>query len=299
MRFDLRQLQAFVMLAETANYREAASRLFVTQPALTKQIQGLELALGSTLFNRGRHGAELTAIGLQLLPQARALVDHGKGFEQHALALASGAAGRLKIGFGISSFALAPSLVARFKQQVPDVLVHLQDMTSATQQELLLAGRLQLGFMRRPDAPQLREHRLLMDRLVLAVPTRLIGPDPAAFDVAQALTRQPLLQMVGHRCPGLSQQIARFLGANRLSGIIQEAEDIQTLVALVAAGIGNAILPRSVGFIAGREVTLYPLFGPWSEWEISLVWNPEFADPIRDRFLALVRAEHPEPGQGG
>ncbi|MEB6605630.1 MULTISPECIES: LysR family transcriptional regulator [Aeromonas] len=299
MRFDLRQLQAFVMLAETANYREAASRLFVTQPALTKQIQGLELALGSTLFNRGRHGAELTAIGLQLLPQARALVDHGKGFEQHALALASGAAGRLKIGFGISSFALAPSLVARFKQQVPDVLVHLQDMTSATQQELLLAGRLQLGFMRRPDAPQLREHRLLTDRLVLAVPTRLIGPDPAAFDVAQALTRQPLLQMVGHRCPGLSQQIARFLGANRLSGIIQEAEDIQTLVALVAAGIGNAILPRSVGFIAGREVTLYPLFGPWSEWEISLVWNPEFADPIRDRFLALVRAEHPEPGQGG
>ena len=58
--------------------------------------------------------------------------------------------------------------------------------------------------------------------------------------------------MVGHRCPGLSQQIARFLGANRLSGIIQEAEDIQTLVVLVAAGIGNAIMPRSVGFIAGR-----------------------------------------------
>ena len=108
MRFDLRQLQAFVMLAESANYREAASRLFVTQPALTKQIQGLEQALGSTLFNRGRHGAELTAIGLQLLPQARALVDHGKGFERHALALASGAAGRLNIGFGLSSFALAP-----------------------------------------------------------------------------------------------------------------------------------------------------------------------------------------------
>lgn len=293
MKFDLRQLQAFVMLAETANYREAALRLFVTQPALTKQIQGLELALGSTLFNRGRHGAELTAIGQQLLPQALALVEHGKGFEHHALALASGAAGRLRIGFGLSSFALAPSLVAAFKQQAPDVLVHLQDMTSAIQQEQLLTGRLQAGFMRRPEAPQLREHRLLTDRLVLAVPTRMTLPDPAAFDVEQALTRQPLLQMVGHRCPGLTRQIARFLGANRLSGMIQEAEDIQTLVALVAAGIGNAILPRSVGFIAGQEVTLYPLSGPWSEWDISLVWNPEFADPIRDRFLQLVLAAHP------
>ncbi len=83
---------------------------------------------------------------------------------------------------------------------------------------------------------------MLTDRLVLAVPTLMTRPDPAAFDVEQALASQPLLQMVGHRCPGLSQQIAGFLGANRLTGMIQEAEDIQTLVALVAAGIGNAIL---------------------------------------------------------
>lgn len=294
MKFDLRQLHAFVTLAETANYREAANRLFVTQPALTKQIQGLELALGSTLFNRGRHGAELTAIGVQLLSQARALVDHGKEFERHALALASGLAGRLKMGFGLSSFVLAPSLVARFKQQVPEVMVHLQDMPSAIQHEMLLSGQLQVGFMRRPEAPQLHEHRLLTDSLVLAVPTQLIGPDPAAFDVEHALVHQPLLQMVGHRCPGLTQQIANFLGANRLTGVIQEAEDIQTLVALVAAGIGNAILPRSVSFIAGPDVTLYPLFGPYSQWEISLVWNATFADPIRDQFLALVKAAHPQ-----
>lgn len=295
MKFDLKQLQAFVTLADTANYREAANRLFITQPALTKQIQGLEQTLGSTLFNRGRHGAELTAIGAQLLTQASALVEHGKGFERHAMALASGIAGRLKIGFGLSSFALAPALVASFKQQVPEVMVHLQDMTSAIQQERLLSGQLQLGFMRRPQAPQLQEHRLLTDRLVLAVPTLMTQPDPAAFDVEQALASQPLLQMVGHRCPGLSQQIAGFLGANRLTGMIQEAEDIQTLVALVAAGIGNAILPRSVSFIAGPDVTLYPLSGPCSEWEISLVWNQEFADPIRDRFVQLVIDAHPAP----
>ncbi|WP_429208467.1 LysR family transcriptional regulator [Aeromonas veronii] len=295
MRFDLRQLQAFVTLADTANYREAASRLFITQPALTKQIQGLEQTLGCTLFKRGRHGAELTALGAQLLTQASALVEHGREFERHAQAVASGAAGRLKIGFGLSSFALAPALVARFKQQVTDVMVHLQDMPSAIQQEQLLSGQLQLGFMRRPQTPQLQEHRLLIDRLVLAVPTRMTEPDPAAFDVQQALTSQPLLQMVGHRCPGLSQQIAGFLGANRLTGMVQEAEDIQTLVALVAAGIGNAILPRSVSFIAGPDVTLYPLSGPSSEWEVSMVWNPDFADPIRDHFARQVITSHPLP----
>ncbi|HHP5404894.1 TPA: LysR substrate-binding domain-containing protein [Aeromonas veronii] len=295
MKFDLRQLQAFVTLADTANYREAASRLFITQPALTKQIQGLEQTLGCTLFKRGRHGAELTALGAQLLTQASALVEHGREFESHALAVASGVAGRLKIGFGLSSFALAPALVARFKQQVTDVTIHLQDMPSAIQQEQLLSGQLQLGFMRRPQTPQLQEHRLLIDRLVLAVPTRMTEPDPVTFDVQQALTNQPLLQMVGHRCPGLSQQIAGFLGANRLTGMVQEAEDIQTLVALVAAGIGNAILPRSVSFIAGPDVTLYPLSGPSSEWEVSMVWNPDFADPIRDHFVRQVIASHPLP----
>ncbi|MGL5566687.1 MAG: LysR family substrate-binding domain-containing protein, partial [Plesiomonas sp.] len=252
----------------------------------------LEQTLGCTLFKRGRHGAELTALGAQLLTQASALVKHGREFERHALAVASGVAGRLKIGFGLSSFALAPALVARFKQQVTDVMVHLQDMPSAIQQEQLLSGQLQLGFMRRPQMPQLQEHRLLIDRLVLAVPTRMTEPDPAAFDVQQALTSQPLLQMVGHRCPGLSQQIAGFLGANRLTGMVQEAEDIQTLVALVAAGIGNAILPRSVSFIAGPDVTLYPLSGPSSEWEVSMVWNPDFADPIRDHFVRQVIASH-------
>ena len=67
------------------------------------------------------------------------------------------------------------------------------------------------------------------------------------------------------------------------------------LVALVAAGIGNAILPRSVSFIAGPDVTLYPLSGPSSEWEVSMVWNPDFADPIRDHFVRQVIASHPQP----
>lgn len=295
MKFDLRQLQAFVTVAQTANYRAASERLFITQPALTKQIQVLEQTLGCTLFHRGRHGAELTAVGRQLLVQAQALIEQASEFERHALALAKGLAGQLRIGFGLSSFVLAPSLVARFKQQAPDVMVHLQDMPSAVQQEMLLSGQLQLGFMRRPRGTTLSEHRLLSDRLVLAVPTSVVGADPAAFDVPAALASQPLLQMVGRRCPGLSQQIANFLGANRLTGVIQEAEDIQTLVALVAAGIGSAILPHSVSFIAGPAVTLFPLTGPHSRWEISLVWNPALADPLRDRFVALATSHYPQP----
>lgn len=289
MRVDLRQWQAFVTVAECGNYREAASRLHCTQPALSKQIQTLESQLGTSLLHRGRHGAEPTPQGQRLLRQAKALLAHASSFGQEARAVAAGLAGRLNIGFGLSSFELAPAWVADFAATHPEVRLHLQDQPSAMQEAQLLSGQLQVGFMRRPENGALAWQPLLSDRLVLAVPEKSWQGE-GSDAVAQALCQAPLLQMVGRRCPGLSSQIARFLGARQLVGVIQEAEDIQTLVALVAAGLGNAILPASTAFIAGRGVRLCPLEGEHTQWEIGIGWHPDLEDPLTHRFVDRVLA---------
>ncbi|WP_108652511.1 LysR family transcriptional regulator [Dongshaea marina] len=286
MRLDFRQLQALVAIAETGNYQEASQQLHITQPALTKQIQSLEKILGCTLLYRGRHGAELTAMGQQLLPQAKILVEQGDRFQAKAKSLILGVSGQLSIGFGLSTFELAPALVAKFRQHTSDVMVHLQDLPSSVQHEMLLADQIQLGFIRDPHDDTLSTKKVLSDRLALVTPASSEGNfDKSQDELNTILYERPFLQMSSRRAGGLNNQIARYLGVNRPERAMQEAEDIHTLVALVSAGIGNAILPESVRFLAGSAVNIHPLDGDKSSWDICLAWNSSVANPIRDRFL--------------
>jgi DNA-binding transcriptional LysR family regulator len=285
---DIRQLRAFVMLAEQGNYRLAAELLCITQPALSKQIQALEVLLGARLFNRGRQGAQLTASGQRLYPEAQALVGQHVQFQQRALRIVQGEAGRLAIGFGLSSFHLAPQLVAAFRQRFPEVAVGLEDLPSERQYQLLLQGELQVGFVRLPVSTPLRATALLSDRLVLAAPAALALK---AETIIGQFNTLPLLQLTPKRGRGLSEQSLRFIAAHQLTpNVVQQAGDIQTLLALVAAGIGVALLPHSVSHIIPVGIDILPLSGEQTEWQVGIAWNPQQADALRDNFIQVAQA---------
>ncbi|MDT3251348.1 LysR substrate-binding domain-containing protein [Serratia sp. root2] len=290
---DIKQLRAFVVLAEQGNYRLAAELLCITQPALSKQIQTLEMLLGARLFNRGRQGAQLTAGGQRLYPEARTLVDRHLQFQQHALRVVQGEAGRLALGFGLSSFHLAPQLVAAFRQRFPAVAVGLEDLPSERQYQLLLQGELQVGFVRLPVTAPLRATALLSDRLVLAAPSALAL---RAETLMERFNSLPLLQLTPKRGRGLSDQSLRFIAAHQLTpNVVQQAGDIQTLLALVAAGIGVALLPQSVTHIVPTGIDILALNGALTEWQVGIAWNPQQPDALRDNFIqvALATAQVP------
>ncbi|CAI0931033.1 Hca operon transcriptional activator [Serratia quinivorans] len=285
---DIRQLRAFVVLAEQGNYRLAAERLCITQPALSKQIQALEALLAARLFNRGRQGAQLTASGQRLYPEAQALVGQHVQFQQRALRIVQGEAGRLAIGFGLSSFHLAPQLVAAFRQRFPEVAVGLEDLPSERQYQLLLQGELQVGFVRLPVSTPLRATALLSDRLVLAAPAALALK---AETIIGQFNTLPLLQLTPKRGRGLSEQSLRFIAAHQLTpNVVQQAGDIQTLLALVAAGIGVALLPHSVSHIIPVGIDILPLSGEQTEWQVGIAWNPQQVDALRDNFIQVAQA---------
>lgn len=261
---DNRQLRAFVALAELGRYHLAAERLCITQPALSKQIQAIELQLGTRLFERGRQGAQLTANGTALLPRARELLTHYEQFHLYALQVVKGETGRLALGFGLSSFHLAPQRVAAFRQRFPTVVVGLEDLPSERQYQLLLSGGLQAGFVRLPVVAPLQALPLLNDRLVLAAPRTMALQEE---NLLADFHRLPLLQLEPSRGRGLSEQALRFIAAQGLrANVVQQAEDIQTLLALVAAGIGVALLPHSIAFIAPAGVDILPLSGEQTQW---------------------------------
>lgn len=280
---DLRLLRAFVEVAEEGSVGGAALRLAVSQPALTKQLQVLERQLGDRLFRRGRHGTELTEFGRALLPDARDLVARADALSRRADRAARGELGRIAIGFGLSSIEYAPRAVASFRQRHPDVQVSLEDLPSADQLDRLRTGDLHVGFVRLPDRTELPHRYIDTDRLALAVGAEAVVPAPK--DLPRWLGERPMVRLNPTRGPGLAAQIERVRAAWGIGlDVIQEADDLQTVLALVAAGVGAALVPAGGRSIAPPTVQLIPLQEPESSWRIGVVWRPD--SPIAARFVA-------------
>ena len=286
---DIKLLRAFVTLAHEGTYHSAASVLCITQPALSKQIQTLEHLSGVTLFQRGRHGARLTVAGEQLLAAASEAVERYADFFADVTAIQRGDSGKLTLGFGISSFRFAPERVAAFRVRYPGVQVSLNDMPSAIQTQLLAEGRLQVGFVRLPVPEPLRSQSLDTEQLVLAVAADHLS---SRVETTQIIENHQLLQLSPQWGEGLTAQANQFLSARKLTPrTVSAADDIQTLLALVAAGDGVALLPESVKHILPVGVRLLPLEGEHTQWQTGLAWNAGIKDPLRDKFLAMVMGD--------
>ena len=287
---ELRQLHAFVTLADSLSYREAATKLFITQSALTKQIKALEQSLGAPLFSRGRQGAQLTPFGKSLYQKAQALVIQANEFKQYAGNQARQVSGHIAIGYGLSSIRIASMLAAQLKKQYPSVTINLEDMTSAKHTEGLLTNRLQLGFLRQPIHPELKFITLLEENLVLVVNSqRYSVPELNQADYAHHLDKLSYIQITPECCPGFSRQIDKYLAAHGIvPNVIQYASDTQTLLALVATGMGVAIVQRSAIHIAPEGVDIIDLTGPHANWSVALCWNPKISHSIRDIFLNML-----------
>ncbi|MFJ5779853.1 LysR family transcriptional regulator [Streptomyces sp. NPDC093094] len=288
---DARLLRAFIAVADCGSFRAAAQRILITQPALTKQIQALEAELGMPLFRRGRHGAEATPPGEALLPMARDVVRRMDALTHYAGRVKRGESGRLSIGFGLSSIDLAPRSVAIFRQQYPDVTVSLEDLPSSIQIESVTAGDLDVGFVRLPAPSNLGQMTLRTETLALAVANEVRAPSDAE-QVAGWLTGRPVVQLAFEKGPGLVRQIERFYGAFDVRpDIIEEAHDVQTVLALVAARIGVALVPASALRISPPLIRIQPIEVESATWKMGVVWNKERLTRVGENFLKIVHAE--------
>ena len=161
--------------------------------------------------------------------------------------LTAAGAARLAVGFGLSTIEIAPRTVAEFRRRRPGVQVTLDDMPSARQIERLRRGELDAGFVRLPVDEDMPALELGGDELMLAIPE---GTDPAPG--AEALIRElGLVCLARSGNPGFVALIDDYLEAVGLRPrILQRAQNIQTVLALVTAGIGAALVSARAGAIA-------------------------------------------------
>jgi DNA-binding transcriptional LysR family regulator len=280
-----RLLRAFVAVADHGNYGAAARALAVTQPALTKQIQALEARVGGALFRRGRHGADPTALGRALLPDARDAVERLDAFTLRARRLTAGGPARLAVGFGLSTIDIAPRTVAEFRRRCPGVRVALDDLSSAVQLDRLRRGELDAGFVRLPAGAGVSVLELGGDELMLALPEN-VDPAPGPEALIAGLGLICLARSV---TPGFVGLIEDYLAAVGLRPrILQRAQDVQTVLALVAAGIGVALVSTGAGVIR-PGLRLLPVAHAAARWRIGLAWAQRDPSPELAAFIESAR----------
>jgi DNA-binding transcriptional LysR family regulator len=284
---ELKLLRTFLSVVELRHFGRAADALHMSQPALSKQIGALEASLGAKLFERGRHGAELTRFGEIFLPDAQALVYDADEILARAREAGSGRRGHLRIGICLSVLTIAPQIIADFRQQYPSIAVALSDLSSAEQTRRLLAGKLDVGFMRVPSVDGLSSLRVVEETLALALPPRLERVRlPSDFG---KLNEIGFLALRRARGPGLAAQVEDWCREQGfIPNVTQQADDVQSVLASVAAGVGVAFVPSRAQHLL-RDATVQPLRGKCAKWRVGLVWADAQKNPVTSRFVSFVR----------
>lgn len=262
---ELRQLKAFVAIAEEGYITRAAERLGMQQPPLTRLLQSLEAELGVVLMERLPRGVRPTTAGLALLDEARGILAQVDGVADLVRRAARGERGRLAIGF-TSSAALhpfVPSVLRLFRETFVGVSVVLEEAGTGELLDALVHEKLDAAFIRSPlsGTQSLQDEPILVEPMLLALPTdHPLARDSGALPLAALATESFVLY---RRRVGLGLYDA-ILVACREAGfspqVVQEAPRMTATLSLVAAGLGVSIVPASMQRLRGdgivyRELT--------------------------------------------
>ena len=295
MNLELRQLRYFVTVAEELHFGKAALRLHMTQPPLSQTIQALEELLGAALFERNRRGVALTPAGLALLPEARRMLAQSLELPQLVQRAAAGEVGRLTLAFVSSAdYSVLPPFLRAYRAAYPQVQITLQEATSDLQLADLLNNRIDVGLLipPLPDKARLELDYLpvLNEPLVLALPAGLPALKKKGKLALATLPALPLIIFPRAISPALYDAILSvFRDAGITPEIGQQAIQMQTIVSLVSAGMGMALVPQSVSNLMRPGVEYRALSDATPLVETGLAWRRDNTSPVLRGFLELLR----------
>jgi DNA-binding transcriptional LysR family regulator len=266
---ELRQLEAFVAVAEERNFTRAAARLYVAQSGLSATVRSLEKELQAPLFVRSTRRVDLTPAGAALLPEARRTLASARAAADAVAAVEGLERGSLALGVmqSVSLFGL-PGLLARYRATYPGIALKLQHTSSLELGRLLRDSEVDLTFATAYDesSPDVVSFPLFRSALVV------IGTDDGVLDGRDTVTLAQLGEQelvgfpVGWGIRTLADQIMGSAGIE--SRVDLEVNDTNTMLDLVEAGLGVAIIPEVFARLRPKLHQMTISDGSW-DWTIG------------------------------
>jgi DNA-binding transcriptional LysR family regulator len=288
---EFRQIRSFLSIAETLHFGRTAELIHLSQPALSLQIRALEEEVGVRLFERNRRKTTLTAAGFAFREDAAlALLQLDQAIRNARLA-ANGKLGLLRIGFiSTAGIEIVPNITRQFRELNPEVEVSLRAITTADQVQMLETGSLDIGFLRLP----IGRHSALDAVTVHREPFVLVVP--ASHKLAKRkrvrlreVSGQDFVMYERSYAPGFHDLIFGMLrDAGIVPNVSQTAAEISTMVSLVDAHMGIAILPASAVKHSVASVIACDILDHIPKSEIAIVVSKHVRAAVVDYFRSFA-----------
>ncbi|GAB2900191.1 LysR family transcriptional regulator [Paralcaligenes ginsengisoli] len=296
---DLRQLQQFVMVATELNFHRAAERLFMSQPPLSAAIRRLEQDINVVLFDRNRHQVRLTSAGEVFLKEARRTLAQAQFAVEAAQGIGQGLAGVLRLSFVPSAaLDLLPPLLQRFQKMYPGIRLVLTAETTEREITALRSGSIDLAIVVPPV-----EESFGVDLAVLRVETMVLAV-PVSHRFAakkqvplRSLAKEWFISFPFTEGRGFAGSVlAACHSAGFSPRIAQEATQMQTILTLVASGLGVALVPAAMQSVHIHNVTYLDVSGSQGllRYELALASMIDRRSPIVKAFITEATRSTPK-----
>lgn len=293
---EMRHLRAFLAVAKTLHFGRAAENLRLAQPAVSAAIRELEDELGVILFDRTRRSVALSVAGAHLRPSVEEALDALERGVIGARRAASGQTGRVVLQFtAMSALSPLPAALARFRSSHPDVQLIVEQRGTLDQLEALRAGRCDLAFTVMPgDIGALASVALTSEPLMVILPSTHPLATTKSLTFA-AIACEPMLILPRRTEPAMFEayrQLCRAQGVE--TNVAVEVDQLDAVLAFVAAGLGITLTPASVRRLHLDGVVAVPL-SPTVLSGVTIVWDRERLTPAAEALLQEVQREGAAP----
>lgn len=292
---ELRQMRYFVAVAEDQQFSKAARRLGVAQSTISEQIRLLEDSLGAELLLRSSRSLRLTPAGEALLTGCRKILAEVEQLDEVVRKYSQGQSGQLRIGaVGPALHRALPLILRRLVRSAPDLAVSIHTMSTQNQIRSLLAGDLDVGFVRGVTRQRgLRVETIMNEELWAVLPSdhRLARADALSL---QELNGEPFVFWPrAANTTFYDQLIATCHQHDCVPSKLIEGSDMQTQMAFIGAGLGVSVQPESFRDSSRDDIVFVPLMGAVRSVALQLVWSPQFETPAVRTLLDAARLSEP------
>lgn len=290
-QLEFRHLGYFLILAETLHFGKAAERLFITQSALSQQIQRLEVILGHTLFIRSNRKVALSLAGLLFKEEAEIILNQVNRSIENWRLQTEGGKGVIEIGFvGSAMQSYLPELLKDFSQKHPKVNFYLQDLSNKDQILALEKMKIDIGFLRSKNiSDNLQSLLVYEENLTLVLPKNHPVTDKNFVDIGQ-LANESYILFPNESSQTYYEQIISLCDDYGFSpNISHQSIHGPAIFKLVENGLGISIVPNSLVDKYNYKVNFIELKNIRQKTKLYCVWNKYNENPALAYLLAMLR----------